>query len=75
MKLMFAIVFKNLRKLTVKYDPLLLCEFNTVVHQILASEVMEEKLIPFYDFDKRVFNLEKSEVIQKLHHQSFFKRF
>jgi hypothetical protein len=39
MKLMFAIVFKNLRKLTVKYDPLLLCEFNTVVHQILASEV------------------------------------
>jgi len=41
MHLMFAVIFKNLRKnLDIKFDPLTFCEFNTVVKYIIASKVL-----------------------------------
>lgn len=39
MHLMFAIVFKKLRGLEMKLDPLTTCEFYSVIHQVLASKV------------------------------------
>ena len=40
MHLMFAMIFKNLRKnLDIKYDPLTFCEFNTVIKFVIASKV------------------------------------
>jgi len=41
MHLMFAVVFRNLRKnLDIKFDPLTFCEFNTTVKFVLASKVL-----------------------------------
>lgn len=41
MHLMFAMIFKNLRKnLDIKFDPLTFCEFNTVVKFVINSKVL-----------------------------------
>lgn len=43
---MFAIVFKKIRKMEIKFPPHIFCEFFSLVKQILAAETYEPALEP-----------------------------
>lgn len=51
MHLMFAMIFRNKRDLEVKVEPLVICDFNSLTKQIVASSLFVPALQPYWGDD------------------------